>query len=53
MFSCWGKLTPAIAGIRLSAIGRDEYWLQDWLTEDPSRLGIGKVVLKAKEVAPV
>ncbi len=34
----------------LRAIGKDEYWLQAWIAEDPSRLGIGKVVIKAKEL---
>ncbi len=34
----------------LRAIGKDEYWLQAWLAEDPSRLGIGKIVIKAKEL---
>ena len=28
----------------LRAVGQDEIWLQKWLAEDPSRLGIGKVV---------
>lgn len=34
----------------LRVVGRDEYWLQNWLVDDPSRLGIGKVVIKAKEL---
>jgi hypothetical protein len=34
----------------LKAIGKDEKWLQDWLIEDPKRLGIGNVVIKAKEL---
>jgi hypothetical protein len=34
----------------LKAIGKDEKWLQDWLVEDPKRLGIGSVVIKAKEL---
>jgi hypothetical protein len=34
----------------LKATRHDEYWLQQWLIEDPSRLGIGKVVIKAKEL---
>lgn len=34
----------------LRAIGQDEYWLQRWLSDEPSRLGIGKVTIKATEV---
>ena len=34
----------------LKAIGKDERWLQDWLCEDPSRLGLGSVLVKAKEL---
>jgi len=34
----------------LKALGKDEKWLQDWLVEDPQRLGIGNVVIKAKEL---
>lgn len=34
----------------IKAIGKDERWLQDWLVEDPQRLGIGSVVIKAKEL---
>jgi hypothetical protein len=34
----------------LKQIGKDEKWLQDWLTEDPQRLGIGNVAIKAKEL---
>lgn len=34
----------------LKAVGKDEYWLQKWLVDDPSRLGIGKVSIKAKEL---
>jgi hypothetical protein len=34
----------------IKALGRDEKWLQDWLVEDPKRLGIGSVVIKAKEL---
>src|SRR4051795_12365068 len=36
----------------LKAIGRDEYWLQDWLAADPTRLGLGQVAIKAKELRP-
>jgi hypothetical protein len=34
----------------LRAVGRDEYWLQDWLVNDPTRLGLGQVTIKAKEL---
>jgi hypothetical protein len=34
----------------LKAVGKDERWLQDWICEDPSRLGLGNVVIKAKEL---
>jgi len=34
----------------LKVVGRDEYWLQNWIVEDPTRLGIGKVTIKAKEL---
>ena len=34
----------------LRAVGRDEYWLQDWLAADPTRLGLGQVAIKAKEL---
>lgn len=34
----------------LRAIGRDEYWLQDWLVADPTRLGLGQISVKAKEL---
>lgn len=34
----------------LRALGRDEKWLQDWFVANPKRLGIGNVVIKAKEL---
>lgn len=34
----------------LRAIGRDEYWLQDWIVADPARLGLGPVTIRAKEL---
>jgi hypothetical protein len=34
----------------LRAIGRDEYWLQDWIVADTTRLGLGQVTIKAKEL---
>lgn len=33
----------------LKAVGCDEYWLQDWIVGDPTRLGLGQVTIKAKE----
>jgi hypothetical protein len=34
----------------LKAIGCDEYWLQDWIAADATRLGLGQVTIKAKEL---
>jgi hypothetical protein len=34
----------------IRAIGKDEKWLQDWLVENPQRLGIGNIVIKSKEL---
>ena len=34
----------------LKAVEKDEKWLHDWLVHDPKRLGIGNVVIKAKEL---
>ena len=34
----------------LRQIGKDERWLQEWIIEDPKRLGIGNVTIKAKEL---
>jgi hypothetical protein len=34
----------------LRQIGKDEKWLQDCLIEDPQRLGIGNITIKAKEL---
>ena len=34
----------------LKAVGCDEYWLKDWITADPTRLGLGQVTIKAKEL---
>jgi hypothetical protein len=34
----------------LRAIGKDEYWLQRWITEKPSRLGIGNLLIKSSEL---
>lgn len=34
----------------LRAIGKDELWLQEWITEKPSRLGLGDLVIKNSEL---
>jgi hypothetical protein len=34
----------------LKAVGCDEYWLQDWIVANPTRLGLGQVIIKAKEL---
>jgi hypothetical protein len=34
----------------LKAVGCDEHWLQDWIAADPTRLGLGQVTIKAKEL---
>jgi hypothetical protein len=34
----------------LRAIGKDEYWLHSWITEKPSRLGLGNLVIKNSEL---
>jgi hypothetical protein len=34
----------------LRAIGKDEYWLQLWITEKPSRLGLGDLLIKSSEL---
>ena len=34
----------------LKAVGCNEYWLQDWIVADPTRLGLGQVTIKAKEL---
>ena len=31
-------------------MGKDEYWLQDWIAEDPARLGLGPLNLVHKEL---
>jgi hypothetical protein len=35
---------------RLRDLGYDERWLQDWLAADPTRLGLGQVVVLAQEL---
>src|SRR4029450_2334431 len=47
-----GHRTPVHAAqpVRLREPGYDEQWLQDWLAADPSRLGLGQVVVLAQEL---
>lgn len=35
----------------LRAIGKDEAWLQKWITERPSRLGLGDIIIKRCELS--
>lgn len=35
----------------LRAIGKDEAWLQKWITERPSRLGLGDITIKRCELS--
>ncbi len=34
----------------LRAVGKDERWLQQWLIENPSRLGLGNITIKSSEL---
>src|SRR6202007_1388161 len=36
--------------VLLSTFGRSEYWLQDWLAADLSRLGLGPLTLVHQEL---
>jgi hypothetical protein len=45
-----GKWKSNATVTTLKTLGKDETWLQDWFVEDPRRLGIGSVVIKAKEL---
>jgi hypothetical protein len=47
-----GHRTPVHAAqpARLRELGYDERWLQDWLAADPTRLGLGQVVVLAQEL---
>lgn len=47
-----GHRTPIHAAqpVRLRELGYDERWLQDWLAADPTRLGLGQVVVLAQEL---
>jgi hypothetical protein len=47
-----GHRTPIHAAqpVRLRELGYDERWLQDWLATDPTRLGLGQVVVLAQEL---
>ena len=35
---------------QLRDLGYDEIWLQNWLAEDPARLGLGQVKILAQEL---
>lgn len=35
---------------KLKDLGHDEIWLQNWLSSDPRRLGLGEVSVKAQEL---
>ena len=37
-------------GVRLAELGRNETWLQDWLAEDPRRLGLGDLRTVGQEL---
>jgi hypothetical protein len=45
------RRVPLLAGQPggLRALGYDERWLQDWLATDPSRLGLGDVIIVDQE----
>ena len=47
-----GSGPPISAGQpkRLKDLGHDEVWLQNWLSSDPRRLGLGEVSVKAQEL---
>ena len=34
---------------RLRDLGYDEIWLQNWLADDPARLGLGEVRIVAQD----
>jgi hypothetical protein len=36
---------------QLRDLGYDEIWLQNWLTADPARLGLGEVQIVARELS--
>lgn len=37
----------------LRSLGKNELWLQKWLTEDPARLGLGTVAIQSQELQQV
>lgn len=51
MVNSHDELVPVQAGrlVRLKDIGRNEFWLQDWLCADLSRLGLGPLKLVEQE----
>ena len=47
------KIQPAICAslpTTLRSLGRDGTWLQDWIVTDPTRLGLGQITIRAKEL---
>lgn len=34
----------------LKVIGKDEYWIRDWIIEKPSRLGLGDIEIRRHEL---
>jgi len=50
-----GELVPVRAGelVRLKDVGRNEFWLQDWLCADLTRLGLGSLALVEQEQTQV
>lgn len=53
MASSEGERLPIRAArpTRLRDLGYDEIWLQNWLADDPSRLGLGEVKVIAQELS--
>ncbi|GAA2501974.1 hypothetical protein GCM10009858_45150 [Terrabacter carboxydivorans] len=49
------ELVPVQAGrlVRLKDVGRNEFWLQDWLAADLARLGLGPLALVEQEQTQV
>lgn len=47
-----GDRAPVHAGqpARLRELGYDEIWLQNWLAEEPARIGLGEVKVLAQEL---
>jgi hypothetical protein len=53
MDAATNKIGPTICAslpTTLKAVGCDEYWFQNWIAADPTRLDLGQVAIKAKEL---